>query len=214
MRRDRFFLIILMGICSAGFLNAGELHWGARLAAHSAIGTGKGYWDWYGAEADTKRFAIPSGTGSLLLQFTTNESWALESGLTYAVNSCGLDVEGEEYIFRQSSVEVPLIFRSYFNTRPVRLFFQGGTGLIYLSGEGSFKSEDEKILIADKEPDRKLHACFIAGLGLDIDREDAGHWILDLRYTTFYTSPEYERTDGTRADIRFHRFELGLGYLF
>ncbi len=211
----RWILFGLAGIVLCSGLTALEIKNGIRVAAAASIGTGKGFWDWYGPEAESERFLLPFPTGTLLFHLETTGAWALETGITFSQNSCGLDINGTDYIYRQSSAELPVAFKSYFSKKKPRFFMKGGANLIYLTGPASFNSTDGSVqLLVTENPKNPFHKGFLTGLGIEAAAKNSALWVLDLTYQTFYTSPDYKRTDGTIADIRFHRFELGLGYLF
>ena len=215
MKNFPFFALLFLLSLTFGKLEALEIRKGVRIAAHSAIGTGKGFWDWYGSDAETTRAIVPSGTGSLILQVNKGRAWAVESGLSLADNRCGLKVGGTDYIFRQPSLEIPLSFKTYFNDNPSRFFMKAGANLTYLLREAVFESKDKTLqLLAENSPGKSLHMGLQTGMGLDIETERNSIWVIEVLYTTFYTSPEYSRNDGSTGDIRYHRFELGLGYLF
>lgn len=191
-----------------------EYHGGMKLSINGAIGTGKGFWDWYGADANTKRSLSPLPAGALLLQRDSEENWSLESGVGYYRNHCLLKVDGEEFCYEQPSWEIPLLLKLYLNNEKLRTYLKFGTAAVILTDQASFENSDgSMILINDSSPEDTFHMGLNGGFGLEY-RNRAGIWLLDLQYATFYSSPEYSRTDGSIGNIRFHRFELGLGYMF
>jgi len=195
-------------------LPALEVNAGLKVSLSTAIGTGKGFWDWTAPGTELQRTIAPAAGASFLLDFETERNWALETGISYGENRFGLKVDSDTYLFRQPSLEIPLLLKIYFSEKSSRIYAKGGGScLILLNSTEIGSSEDSKGPPAAVKPERHVHGGIHLGLGFETGARK-GRWLTELQYTTFYTSPEYIRSDGSRGDIRFHRFDLSLGYLY
>lgn len=189
-----------------------EFQAGLRMSISSSIGTGKGYWDWTEGEIQRLFYPVPSYSG--ILQMESKKGWALESGITYSDNTSGLRMDNTIYLYRQKALEIPLMLKIYLSDNKIRPFMKLGPSLCYLFPGASFQSEDLSFdLLEDNKPGQPWQYGLKCGIGLDIAGKK-NHWLLDFQLNSFYSSPDYSRSDGGTGNIRYHRFELGLGYLF
>lgn len=209
MKRFGFLMIFLLSLT---VLSSYEFQSGLRMGISASIGTGKGFWDWTNGETQRLFYPVPAYTA--IFQMDSKKGWALESGLTYTENTSGIRVEEEVYLYKQKALEVPLMFKIYLGEQDFKTFMKLGPSCTYLFSKSSFVSQETYLsLLAENNPDRKWQYGLKCGLGLEYKGE-RGHWLLDLQVNSFYSSPNYSRIDGGNGNIRFHRFELSLGYLF
>lgn len=209
MKRTLLFFTFLLSLAS---LSSMEFQTGLRMGISASIGTGKGFWDW--TDGDIQRLFYPVPSYSVILQAENEKGWAVESGITYSDNTSGLRMDDTIYLYRQKALEIPLMFKVYLSDTNIKPFMKLGPSLCYLLPGSSFQSEETSFSLLDEnKPGRTWQYGLKCGLGLDISGKKH-HWLLDFQVNSFYSSPDYSRIDGGTGNIRYHRFELGLGYLF
>ncbi len=178
----------------------GRFRLGLDLAAATAIGTGKAHWDWYGGGA-VHRLVPPGGSAGVYLSVPLTDSFAIATGGRYAINATVMEANGTEGRYRHDSVEVPLLAE----LRVAPLVIWGGPALVWLPAAATL-SPAGAFAVATGTPARSLHPGMDVGLGVEY-----GAVRTFARYVTFLTSPDYPRMDDhPAADLRWHRFELGL----
>lgn len=213
--RRRLFLLVLLAAALSPSLYAGPLHFGAEAVMGTAIGTGKGYWDWTDKTEDTLRDPfVFNGGGSLLILADLTPLFQLETGVSYYVNRCKIENDGITRIYRQDSLDIPLGLRMFFRRGRRGLYAKGAAALTILMNNASFEDEDgDDDLFSSSVPGQRYHASLQAGLGYQREFK-YGIWQIEGRYANFYTSPDYERADGTTGDVRFHRIQLAFGWFY
>jgi hypothetical protein len=199
---------------------------GVEAYAGTAIGTGKGHWDWYDGGAVQR---IPTVAGSVGVRgvVPVRPHLALGAGIRYAWNPTRITTSGGAADYRHDSIEssltaelrVPFEGReratvgavavSAVNARGAsggwHMVVWGGPALVVLPG--SARTAPAGVFdLASGDPGNRVHAGVDLGLGVD-----NGRYRFGFRYVTLYTAPNYPRTDGAPAsDIRWHRFETGI----
>ncbi|MDA3852458.1 MAG: outer membrane beta-barrel protein [Spirochaetaceae bacterium] len=202
--------LLLFLLC--GFVEAQEYSLGVSASLYSSLGTDKGFWDNIDDGENFNRLFLPSPSFTIFGQYSPRSSWAMQLGLSYYENTCAIEIEGETFLFRQPTVEIPIRIKLFHLEGPWRPYSTLGIAPALFLPEASFQS-DTQDLLSSKTPGNSLHVIVNLGLGMEY-RKNNHHWNLAMIYSTFYSSPEYNRMDGTAGDIRFHRFELVLGYVF
>ena len=196
-------------------LYAGTFHFGGEAALGTAIGTGKGYWDWTDKTEETLRNPfVFNGGGSLLMLVDIHPLFQLETGVSYFVNRCRIENDGVNRIYRQDTLDIPLGVRMFFKRGKRGVYVKGAAVLMILMDNASFTDEDgNDDLFSSSVPGQRYHAGLQAGMGFQQEAK-FGIWQLEARYANFYTSPDYEREDGTIGDVRFHRIQLAFGWFY
>lgn len=210
--RKAFIVITLLNLyllCSAQ-----DLTLGLRVGLNNSIGTGKGYWDWTTGQ-EVHRLWSPSYIVSGLVHWQYNENAALELAGSYAASRSIMEVDGQEYILEQNSLEFPLALKLYHSEGNPRSYLKAGTSLILLSNNSSFRNTDTGLeFFTEQRPRNPVHGGMILGYGLEFRGPKDLRYLLEFLYSTYYSSPGYLRMDGSEANIRMHRFELGVGFLY
>ncbi|OQY32745.1 MAG: hypothetical protein B6241_09995 [Spirochaetaceae bacterium 4572_59] len=148
-------------------LSSLDFYSGCRTIVSLEQGSGKGFWDWYGTDADTQRSLSPLPAGALLLQMDSGKNWSLESGAGYYRNPCLLLVDAEEFCYEQPSGEIPLSIKLYLTDKTFQTYLKFGTAAVILTDQASFESSDgSMILIKDSSPGDSFHMGLNGGLGL------------------------------------------------
>jgi hypothetical protein len=211
--KKRFFLLILIMLMATA-LFASPFHFGVVGTFGTAIGTGKGNWDWTDPALGIQRSA-PLNLGAAFMILTDlGPVFQLETGAGYYWNKCSISNGDEKWTYKQESLEFPLGLRLFFNGERRGLYAKGGTALILLTGKSSYKNDESgEELFDTQEAENKAHAGLQIGIGYQKEIRKI-LWELEAKYITFYSSPDYSRSDGSIADTRFHRMALNLGLFF
>lgn len=212
MKMRSLFLLMILFTTSALF--ASPFHFGVEGTFGTAIGTGKGNWDWTDPALGIQRSA-PINMGAAIMILTDLGSvFQIETGAGYYWNKCSIANGDGNWTYRQESLEFPLGLRLFFNGERRGLYAKGGTALIFLTGKSSYKNDDSAEELFDlDEAKNKVHAGLQIGIGYQKEVKKM-LWELEAKYITFYSSPDYSRSDGSIADTRFHRMALNLGIFF
>ncbi len=207
--------LLLMLLTLTAALQARTFRFGGELALGTAIGTGKGYWDWTDKSEETLRNPfVFNGGGSILILADLSPLFQLETGVGYFVNRCKIENDGVTLIYRQDSLDIPLGLKMFFSRDKKGLYVKGAAALMILTDSASFADEDgDDDLFASSVPGQRYHAGLITGMGYQ--KETAyGLWQLEARYANFYTSPDYKREEGTLGDVRYHRIQMAVGWFY
>ena len=205
-----FLLTFVMGTA----LFASPFHVGIEGTFGTSIGTGKGNWDWTDPALGIQRSTPPNMGAAFMVLYDLSPVFQLETGAGYYWNKCTVANGDEVWTYKQESLEFPLAIRLFFNRDSRGLYAKGGTALILLTGKSSYINENngEDQFISDI-PENKAHAGLQIGIGYQREFKKM-LWELEAKYITFYSSPDYKRSDGSTADTRFHRMALNFGLFF
>ena len=208
-------ILLLSMLALAPALFSLDFHFGAEAALGTAIGTGKGFWDWTDKSEDTLRDPfVFNGGGSLLMLTDLSPLFQLETGISYYINRCKIENDDVIRIYNQDSLDIPLGLRMFFNRGQRGFYIKGAAALTILMDNASFEDDKgDNDLFSSSVPGQRYHSSLQAGLGYQKEFK-YGLWQLEARYANFYTSPEYERKDGTIGDVRFHRIQIALGWFY
>jgi len=187
---------------------------GIEVHVGTAIGTGKGHWDWYGGGPVQR---MPPAAGSIGVKAVApfGAHLSASTSVRYAVNTTRLSTSATVAEYRHDSVEaslavellVPGNFVSSGKSGGWSVVVWGGPALVILPGSASIDPADAYD-IAHTNPGRPFNIGADLGLGIDY-----GTHRLQFRYVTLYTAPAYPRTDGVASsDLRWHRFEVGIAW--
>jgi len=203
--------IIILCFLQALTLQAGTFRAGLEGSLGTAIGTGKGYWDWMDPSQDIQRIIIPSMSLSLTALTDIGPYFQMEGGIGYAWNTCKVKNGEEAYTFRQNALEIPLGLKLFFNTDRRNVYIKGGPVFFLLQDNGSFTGGPSGENMIASPPDNVFHTGIQLGVGYQ--KESSGHlWQGEIRYLTFYSSPDYTRIDGSTGDIRYHRMQMTISF--
>ena len=194
-------------------LFAGSLHAGLEGTFGLSIGTGKGNWDWTDSDQGIQRKVVPNPGIAALMLLDISPVFQLEGGAGYYWNNSILQNGDETYSYVQNTVECPLGLRLFLHPEQRGFYVKGGGVLFLLQNEASYKNRETKEDMLRSQASRKIHTGIQLGLGIQKKRKQF-IWQTELKYLTFYSSPDYLRTDGSRADLRFHRMQLSTALFY
>ncbi|MDC7221733.1 MAG: hypothetical protein PQJ59_17505 [Spirochaetales bacterium] len=211
MKRLILFIITMLPLTS---LWGEGFQWGLGATVGTAIGTGKGNWDWTDPSEGIQRETPLNGGLSLLFLLDGRGPLQLESGIGYYWNRTEIRNGDMHRSYEQDTIEVPLALRIFLNPEKRKFYIKGGGSLMYLCGPGRFlDGETGENYFTDDLPDNQFHGGLQFGTGrLFSLGKRTGQ--IELSYITFYSSPDYMQTDGTLSDMRFHRIAVVFGTYF
>ena len=195
-------------------LFAHSFHAGLEESADIAIGTGKGNWDWTDSSRDIQRYTPFTPGIALVTAYDLGPFFQMEGGVGYYWNSNEVANGDSRWVYEQQTLEFPLALRLFFVPRERGFYVKGGTALMVLTGKATFHNREtrEDLLLSGRARNR-FHGGLQIGLGYQA-KLFRGLGEVEAKYITFYTSPDYVRTDGSLGDIRFHRFGVNFRYYF
>jgi hypothetical protein len=203
-----FFLLILPMT-----LSGRSLHLGFEGTFGISLGTGKGNWDWTQSELGIQRRVEPNPGVAALMLLDLGPVFQLEGGAGYFWNRSSLTNGDKTYSYRQDTLEFPLGLRLFLHPGQRGFYVKGGGTLFLLQENASYKNLETGEDLLASQASRKLHPGIQIGLGIQKEHGKT-LWQTELKYLTFYSSPDYLRSDGSRADLRFHRMQLSTGVFY
>lgn len=206
-------LLLLMLIFSGVSLFASPFYLGIEGTFGTSIGTGKGNWDWTDPALGIQRSTPPNAGVAFMALIDLTPVIQMETGVGYYWNTCTVANGDSEWTYKQESLEIPLGIRLFFNRGTKGIYAKGGSALMILTGKSSYMNDTGEDQFISDTPENKVHAGLQVGLGYQKKLKKM-LWELEAKYITFYSSPDYQRSDGSIGDTRFHRMALNFGLFF